>query len=146
MLPFLHFKFHLIFIIVDLLRLRNNEKYLADLIGQEAIALVTKLGDKRTRTPLALTNEQYLECNLKPKLGSITEYYGLGDISDIFHIPIPFLNKNHFYKRDNIDENFYPLGKAEILKKEKQLKSFKRRFNRILDNIMALIQNDSGMV
>ena len=53
---------------------------------------------------------------------------------------VPILNRNHFYKRDNKDENFYPLGKAEILKKEKQLKYFKRRFNRVLDNIMALIK------
>ena len=120
------------------LKFKNDElKFENDKLKQKVEDLLKQMDHLKT----PLTNPTSIPLNIKTTVSQSVQTINQAHTSQETQTnQVPILNRNHFYKRDNKDENFYPLGKAEILKKEKQLKYFKRRFNRVLDNIMALIK------
>ena len=75
----------------------------------------------------------------------MTEFFSLGEISDILHIPVPFLEEWDFLKQNYDDEKFYPLKSSEIQKLKEQRNRFRRCFKNLVGRIMTLIDHDSSV-
>ena len=122
--------------------------YWSNQIKHEANILTREIGDNffdGSLIPLAITNKQYKECGLNDtnQLGEVTEYYSLGDLSNILHTPVPFLREDFFYKFDSKDNIFYPVSHSENFRYVHQRNNFRMIFNKITERILKLIEHDS---
>lgn len=117
-------------------RTRLNEQFYANLIDEEAKNITFSL----VNDGMAIKENQYRAYDLEQRLGQITNYHSLGDISNIFHIPVPFLEEENFYKRDKEDELFYKVKSEKMLEQRNRFRDMFAQLNR---NILTLIENDT---
>lgn len=89
---------------------------------------------------MAITTDQYSKCGITQKLGEIAYYHSLGDISNMLHIPVPFLEKENFYKRQNTDELFHKISEQESARLIEQRNRFRDMYAQLCKNIIALIE------
>jgi cellulose biosynthesis protein BcsQ len=127
--------------------MRRNEMYWAEQIELEAKKITVKLGDNRRNSPLAITQMQYLDSETSPCLGEITEFHGLGDISNIFHLPVPCLSEKHFYRykidsKGNETGKFRKISPSEMVIKRGQLDRFIERYSSLQERVIRLINFD----
>ena len=88
------------------------------------------------------TEEQYVEVGLQQRLGEIPYYHSLGDISNILHVPVPFLEPEDFYKKNKKDDLFYKVSKSESDKMILQRNRFRDMYAQLCTNITTLIELD----
>ena len=126
------------------MKLRNNEQLVKEKILEEACKITTFFGDnERKKTKLAVSSYLYEQCGLNQELGVITEYYGLKDLSEIFHIPVPFLTEKEFIKYDSTHGEYKSMTTNEKFEKTNQVERFQQMFKNIAHNIFILAQNDA---
>ena len=89
---------------------------------------------------MAIQQTQYEECRLDQRLGQISNYNILGDISHILHIPVPCLEDYHFYRLDKKDDLFH---KLTDYKYQDNRNKFRDMYAQIAKNIIALIEIDT---
>ncbi len=94
---------------------------------------------------MALKEEQYAEVGLQQRLGEIPYYHSLGDISNILHVPVPFIESESFFKRNKNDELFYKVTKNESEKMIKQRDRFRDMYAQLCKNITTLIELDASI-
>ena len=123
--------------------MRRNEEFWAKSIQEEANKITLELGDNRSKK-LAITTEQYGKLHLSNKLGEITEFYGLGDLADLFHTPVPFLEDWYFVRRNDQDGVFYYVSTQERSRYSEQRDRFRLCFRLITDRILSLIDLDAS--
>lgn len=122
-------------------KMRNNMEHFREMIQNEAENITNTLGECR----LAITQRQYEECILKQNLGVVTEFHGLGDLSNLFHTPVPFLEEDQLVRRKpQSDDLFQKLPPKEIHNKNEQLERFRSMFKAIMDNILKLVEHDKN--
>ena len=121
--------------------MRNNQKHWSVKIDEQAVLITNELGNREIDC-LAISSRQYAACNLSQKLGEVTEYHSLGDLADILHVPVPFLEEHHFYRRRDPDGLFEKLSKDQASNMKRQRNGFRDMFSQIIQNMMSLISDD----
>jgi cellulose biosynthesis protein BcsQ len=126
--------------------LRNNQIYWLTKI-QEHANILTGLSKKKT--PLAIHQNTYKNSRRTNKLAMIREFWGLNEISSIFHTPVPFLEPSHMYRRIEIDQEqssgeatLQKLPKQEVDKYMKRIIEYRQIYDNLADTIILLIQSD----
>ena len=123
--------------------MRNNEEYWSDMILKQSIQITTKLGDKRVNRPLALSSQVYKNLRLTQELGFVTNYNDLKNIADIFHIPVPLLTEEQYYRMERENGMFAKIiARDQIINKNDQRDRFRKMYEKILKNMISLINND----
>ena len=100
---------------------------------------------KRKHCSLAVSNRTYKRCKRTNKIGEVREFWGLKNISDIVHIPVPFLVDRHIIQYTNQDANIVisELRCEEKVKKQKNsIQKFKTVFSEIYQTIINIITED----
>ena len=121
----------------------NNEEYWLERIQQQANRLTKELSKLAGR--FSFSEDTYKRLGLSNKLGEIPEFYDLGNISNMVHIPIPFLEKHNYYKRSNDNNELYLVTEKNLVNRfEKQKIVFRIAFREIVDNILNLIEDDKN--
>ena len=124
--------------------MRNNEEYWSELILKQAIQITTKLGDRRVHRPLAISSQIYTNLRLTQELGFVTNYNDLKNIADIFHIHVPLLTQEHYYRMERDNGMFAKItARDQISTKNAQRDRFYQMYEQILKNMISLINNDS---
>ena len=123
---------------VDYYKTRKNAQHYAESIDNEAKTITRRLSSHG----LALKEEQYVEVGLRQRIGEISYYHSLGDISNILHVPVPFLEPEGFYKKNKKDDLFYKVSKHESEKMIVQRNRFRDMYAQLCTNITTLIELD----
>jgi hypothetical protein len=99
---------------------------------------------KRKLCPLAVSKRTYKRCKRTNKIGEIREYWGLKNLSDIVHIPVPFLTDRHLIQYTIQHANIVkPFRKDERLIKLQSIQKFKDVFTEIYKTILQAIKEDN---
>ncbi len=120
----------------------NNQRHSAEKIHDQAIRITRLCGDNRTLNPLAINSAQYNNCEKSQKLGHITEYHGLGHISDLLKIPLPFLRENQFIRKNRNDDLFNRITGQDRERMRNQRNNFRDMYAQIARNIITLVEHD----
>jgi hypothetical protein len=121
----------------------NNEEFWLEKIQEQANKLTRELS--RLAGKFSFSEMDYRNLNLSNKLGEVPEFYDLGNISNIVHIPIPFLERENYFKRSREDNELYLVTQSSDIKRfNKQKKVFRMIFNEIVNNILKLIDYDTN--
>ena len=121
-------------------RLRKNEQFWADKIAYEADDVKNRL----LRNRMSIEDELYINLNMSVKLGQVLEFFTLGDLADILHLPVPFIESAWFLKRDTQNHDLFNLLSGQERKKmEEQRNEFRLIFKQIAMNVETLIENDA---
>ncbi len=126
--------------------LRNNQTYWMKRI-QESADDITDLF--KNETPLALSPLIYRRNERTNKLAMVREFWGLNEISSIFHLPVPFLNESNMYRRIEIDSEqmsdeatLQYLPKQEREKYLNRVNEYRQIYFELANSITKLIQSD----
>lgn len=119
--------------------MRKNEQFWADKIDEESHNLRSRLPDSM----MVMSEEQYAEIDFNLKLGEVLEFYTLGDLADILHIPVPFIENEYFLKRGSFEDFsvFKKVSEQECERMKLQRNEFRLIFKKIVENILTLIEN-----
>jgi hypothetical protein len=126
--------------------MRINEESVLRLLIEQANNITEGLSNN---TPAnAISNSQYKACGLSNLIGKVPQFFDLGNMSDIVHVPIPFLEECHFIKLNDDDDDSvcYAYLVRDNARKKKLIEQrdvFKFIFSKIVDNIIKLIDYDS---
>ena len=92
---------------------------------------------------MAVKENIYRDFGMTNLIGKVREYWSLSEFSSIFHVPIPFLEDRHLYKREGDQDTFKRLLTSEINEKLQLIQKWKEIFNTIEDNIIHIITKDN---
>ncbi len=120
---------------------RKNAQHYAESIDNEAKSITRRLSSHG----LALKEEKYAEVGLQQRLGEIPYYHSLGDISNILHVPVPFLEPESFFERNKNDELFCKVSKSKSDKMIKQRNRLRDMYAQLCTNITTLIELDGSI-
>jgi cellulose biosynthesis protein BcsQ len=88
---------------------------------------------------LAISSDIYSKCHRSNNLGIIRNFNTLKNISDIVHIPVPFLLDRHFIDYDHVNDivrNMSPQNKQRLTEKTVR---FRQVFQEIYNTIQMII-------
>lgn len=123
--------------------MRNNDQYWFDMILKQAEQITIKLGDKKVHRPLAISSQIYANLRLTQELGFVTNYNDMKNIADIFHIPVPLLAEDNYFRMDRDSGDFKRINATDqINNKNAQRDRFRQMYENILANMISLINND----
>lgn len=122
----------------------NNQRHYAELIHLQAVRISVQLGVNRPVNPLAINIVQYMNCGLTQNLGHIIEYHGLGIISDLLKITVPFLESDQFFRQNRDDNRFQKISGDDKKRMTRQLYCFRDMYAQIARNIITLVEHDAN--
>jgi cellulose biosynthesis protein BcsQ len=98
---------------------------------------------KRKHCSLAVSKRSYKKCKRTNKIGEVREFWGLKNISDIAHIPVPFLDDRHLIQYENDTSQVSPLKNDKRIKQLESIQRFKEVFSEIYSTIIKIINEDN---
>jgi hypothetical protein len=119
----------------------NNEEYWLERIQQQANRLTKELSKLAGR--FSFSEDTYKRLGLSNKLGEVPEFYDLGNISNMVHIPIPFLERENYYKRSNDNNELYLVTESNLINRfDRQRDIFRLVFGNLAFKMLQLIDFD----
>ncbi len=112
--------------------------------GADELSTLENFQDNGIKIPLAISGHVYLRCSRSNNLGIIRNFNTLKNISDIVHIPVPFLEERHMIEYDHVNDivrNMPPQNREKFM--EKTLK-FRQVFQEIYNTIVMIIHLDNN--
>lgn len=110
---------------------RRVERCWLDRIAAEADLITAELSE--LNPPLAIAKERYIAVQRSNKIGEVREFWSFKNISDIVHVPVPFLLERHMIRYD---------PDTETVKFNNQDLEYRKvqRFNQVFMEICNTIQ------
>ena len=110
--------------------------------GANDLSTLENFEDNGINIPLAVSNHVYFQCERSNNLGIIRNFNTLKNISDIVHIPVPFLEERHMTEYDHVNDivrQMSPQNKQNFMDKTSR---FRQVFQEIYNSIDKIINLD----